>query len=284
LDEAFLYERTIDIERYDRHRNKLREELTIAQMDRHASELEEVDVEGILAFAERVLPSASKLWVQSSLNQKQRLQQLFFPEGVRVDGKRLVGTGVTLSVFNYLSPVSESKKEVVDQTGIEPVTSYRRPLGTRMSPHMETPRSPMRAPDVDGRAQRLGGQASLGIVPSSEMSRTAPHIEFQLKIWVRMGTTSAPRRRRQKPRPTRWGNRCNRFCDPLELAAEIARLLPARVQPSLDRGCARVVRLRLRGVLTPTPTPCLTRVSPSGPIRSSWAESRKNPSRLRTRW
>jgi hypothetical protein len=80
-------------------------------------------VEGILAFAERVLPSASNLWVQSSLDQKQRLQQLFFPEGVRFDGKRLVGTGATLPVFNYLSPVSESKKEVVDQTGIEPVTS-----------------------------------------------------------------------------------------------------------------------------------------------------------------
>jgi hypothetical protein len=39
--------------------------------------------------------------VQSSLNQKQRLQQLFFPEGVRFDGKRLVGTGSTLPVFNY---------------------------------------------------------------------------------------------------------------------------------------------------------------------------------------
>lgn len=123
LDEAFLYERSIDIERYDRHRDKLREELTIAQMDRHASELEEMDVEGILAFAERVLPSASNLWVQSSLAQKQRLQQLFFPDGVRFNGKKIVGTGTTLPVFNYLSSVSEQKKELVDQTGIEPVTS-----------------------------------------------------------------------------------------------------------------------------------------------------------------
>lgn len=96
LDEAFLYERSIDIDTYDRHRDKLREELTITQMDRHAIELEEMDVEGILAFAERVLPSASNLWVQSSLNQKQRLQQLFFPDGMRFDGKRIVGTGTTL--------------------------------------------------------------------------------------------------------------------------------------------------------------------------------------------
>ena len=94
LDEVFLYKRSIDIERHDRHRDKLREEFTLVQMDRHATELEELDVEGILAFAERVLPSASNLWVQSSLDQKQRLQQLFFPEGIRFDGKKLVGPGL----------------------------------------------------------------------------------------------------------------------------------------------------------------------------------------------
>ena len=121
--------RGIPLRADDRHRDirpnrdKLREELTLVQMDRYAGELEELDVEGILAFAERVLPSASNLWVQSSLNQKQRLQQLFFPEGVRLDGKRLVGTGLTLPVFSYLAPAEDSKVSLVDLTGIEPVTS-----------------------------------------------------------------------------------------------------------------------------------------------------------------
>ena len=122
LDQAFLFERSIDIDTYDRHRDKLREELTFAQMNRHSCELEEVDVEGILAFAECVLPSASKLWVQSSLAQKQRLQQVFFPDGVRFDGKRLVGTGTTLPVFNYLSPISTRKKNWWTRPG-----SNRRP-------------------------------------------------------------------------------------------------------------------------------------------------------------
>ncbi len=123
LDEAFLYERSIDTETYDRHRVSLRAELREVVMDRHASELEEFDVEGILGFAEQVLPSASKLWVQSSLNHKQRLQQLFFPDGVRFDGKRIVGTGLTLPVFNYLGADSNEKKDLVDQAGIEPATS-----------------------------------------------------------------------------------------------------------------------------------------------------------------
>jgi hypothetical protein len=90
---------------------------------RHATELEELDVEGILAFAERVLPSAANLWVQASLDQKHRLQRLFFPDGVGFDGKRLVRTGVTLPAFNYLAPADGPNERVVDLTRIELVTS-----------------------------------------------------------------------------------------------------------------------------------------------------------------
>ena len=74
-----------------------------------------MDVEGILAFAERVLPSAANLWVHSSLTQKRRAAaRVFFPDGVRFDGKSLVGTGTTLPVFNYLNPISDGKKDLVD--------------------------------------------------------------------------------------------------------------------------------------------------------------------------
>ena len=76
LDEAFLFERSIEIETYDRHAEKLREELTLARMDRHSGQLDELDVEGILGFAERVLPRAADLSVQASLEQRQRFQQL----------------------------------------------------------------------------------------------------------------------------------------------------------------------------------------------------------------
>jgi hypothetical protein len=86
LDGAFLFERSIDIETYARHAEKLREELTLVGIERHAGQLEELDVEGIFAFAERVLPRAADLWVQASLDQQQRFQQLFFPAGIAFDG------------------------------------------------------------------------------------------------------------------------------------------------------------------------------------------------------
>src|SRR4051812_35637650 len=85
LDEAFLYSEAIDVTTYGRQRDKLREELTLAKIDHHAEAVDELDVEGILAFAERILPRASDLWVQASLDYKQRLQQLFFREGVAFD-------------------------------------------------------------------------------------------------------------------------------------------------------------------------------------------------------
>ena len=123
LDEAFLFERSIDIETYDRHAEKLREELTLARIDRHSGQLEELDVEGILAFAERVLPRAADLWVQASLEQRQRFQQLFFPEGIEFGGNGFVRTAVTTRAFSDLQPLKRENEGLVDLTGIEPVTS-----------------------------------------------------------------------------------------------------------------------------------------------------------------
>jgi site-specific DNA recombinase len=123
LDEAFLFERSIDIETYDRHAEKLREQLTLVRIERHSDQLEELDVEGILGFAERVLPRAADLWVQASLEQRQRFQQLFFPDGIEFDGNRFIRTGVTAPAFRYLRENETGNEGLVDLTGVEPVTS-----------------------------------------------------------------------------------------------------------------------------------------------------------------
>ena len=102
--------RSSAIETYDRHAEKLREELTLARISRHSGQLEELDVEGILAFAERILPRASDLWVQASLDQRQRFQQRFFPDGIAFDGNRFIGTGVTAPAFSYLRGIETEMK------------------------------------------------------------------------------------------------------------------------------------------------------------------------------
>ena len=92
------------------------------RIDHHAEAVEELDVEGILAFAEHILPRASDLWVQASLDYKQRLQQLFFPEGIAYDGNRFNRTAVTAPLFKYLAPSESADERVVSREGIEPTT------------------------------------------------------------------------------------------------------------------------------------------------------------------
>jgi site-specific DNA recombinase len=122
LDDAFLYAQAIDALSYGRQRDRLREELTLAKVDHHAEAVDELDVEGILAFAERILPRASDLWVQASLNYKQRLQQLFFPEGVAFDGARFNRTALTVPLFSYLPSAGSADEQMVSRGGIEPPT------------------------------------------------------------------------------------------------------------------------------------------------------------------
>ena len=89
LDEAFLLDRSIDIDTYDRHAEKLREELTLARIDRHSGQLDELDVEGILAFAERVLPRAADLWVQAFTRPAPAVPTAVLSGGISVRRKRL---------------------------------------------------------------------------------------------------------------------------------------------------------------------------------------------------
>ena len=50
LDEAFLYSESIDVSTYGRQRDKLREELTLAKINRQAEAVDELDVQRTLAL------------------------------------------------------------------------------------------------------------------------------------------------------------------------------------------------------------------------------------------
>jgi hypothetical protein len=50
----------------------------------------------------------------------QRLQQLFFPEGIAYDGNRFNRTAATAPLFNYLAPSESADEKMVSLIGIEP--------------------------------------------------------------------------------------------------------------------------------------------------------------------
>jgi hypothetical protein len=89
-------------------------------------------VEGILASAERVLPKASEVWVHASLDQRQRFQQLLFPNGIAFDGNRFVGTGATAPAFSYLREIATGNEGLVAQifTSWNPLMGWIRKIET----------------------------------------------------------------------------------------------------------------------------------------------------------
>jgi hypothetical protein len=98
LEEAFVYQKAIDEATYQEMRAKLAEELTLAEMELRDAQAEEIEIEIGLDFAEMVLTNAWNLWKTAPAEQKQRLQQVLFPEGVTCsEGK--YGTAVTMLAF-----------------------------------------------------------------------------------------------------------------------------------------------------------------------------------------
>ena len=50
--------------------------------------------------------------VKASLDYKQRLQQLFFPEGIAFDGNRFSRTAVTAPLFKYLTTGEQAEESL----------------------------------------------------------------------------------------------------------------------------------------------------------------------------
>ena len=100
-------------------RGKLSEELTLAEMELRDAQADEIEVEVVLDFAQSVLLNASNLWKAAPSEQKQRLQQVLFPEGVTYsDGN--YRTGATCLLFSGMQTNAAKKSSLVALPGIEP--------------------------------------------------------------------------------------------------------------------------------------------------------------------
>ena len=120
LVEAHVHAKSIDRQTYETRMNREREALALVQLELSDAELD-LDVEGVLAFAERLLTNAARLWPSLDLGQKIRLQSAVFPNGVAFDGGSF-GTPELTSVFNYLRAIENQSEGMASPTGFEPVS------------------------------------------------------------------------------------------------------------------------------------------------------------------
>jgi hypothetical protein len=121
LDEAFVFRKSIDKQTYDRQRDVTRERITLAEVELAEATAEDMDVEGILAFAQRVLADAARLREQADAEQKGRLQAALFPEGLRYEASGF-GTAATSMAFMQIPAFDGANSGMASPAGVEPAS------------------------------------------------------------------------------------------------------------------------------------------------------------------
>ena len=119
LNEVFVYRNAVGEDDYRQMKEALEQEMVILEMKINEARQEEAEIEELLDFSENLLANAAGAWDRSPLEQKQRLQQVLFPKGVKyADG--IYRTTATSLMFIMLHTIAEKKEELVALPGIEP--------------------------------------------------------------------------------------------------------------------------------------------------------------------
>jgi site-specific DNA recombinase len=119
LDNAYLFERRIDDLTYEKKRDEIREGIALARLAVEDARVEEIDVEGLLRYAEFVMEQAATLWTDASPHQRIRLQSVLFLEGLRFRDGRF-GTAVTCLAFAQLPQNPDEESGLASPAGFEP--------------------------------------------------------------------------------------------------------------------------------------------------------------------
>lgn len=95
----------VDQNTYDENIERLTAEIENIRGELQGAELENVELERVLEFADKIIMRPERLWVESSLEQRQRLQRTLFPNRIAFD-RELFGTNLGLG--QYYSPLGRA--------------------------------------------------------------------------------------------------------------------------------------------------------------------------------
>jgi site-specific DNA recombinase len=109
----------IDDETYRRLRARVRERIAAAEVELGDAVIEHLDMDATLAFAERLLTDAARLWEHAAPEHKLRLQRVYFPHGLTWDPAGRIQTPVTASAFTEIRALARPRSRVASPTGFE---------------------------------------------------------------------------------------------------------------------------------------------------------------------
>ena len=93
----------------------------LAEIDAQQARYEEMDVEGLLDFAQHLAENAGHLWKEADLDAKTRLQLNLFPQGIQC-GPDGISNSAKSPLFSSLGVEMPKGQRMVSPTGFEPVS------------------------------------------------------------------------------------------------------------------------------------------------------------------
>ena len=85
LETAYIYERAIDRERYDQHRTGLEQQLTAARVAMSDTQADDLDLEGALRMASKVLTNAATVYAKMTPVNRRKFLWVLNPNGWEVE-------------------------------------------------------------------------------------------------------------------------------------------------------------------------------------------------------
>ena len=103
LENAYIYERAIDRERYDQHRAGLEQQLMAARVAMQDTQTDNLDLEGALRMATKVLTNAATVYGKMTPVNRRKFLGVLNPSGWEVERSGAIRTPVNAFVYRCLS-------------------------------------------------------------------------------------------------------------------------------------------------------------------------------------
>jgi hypothetical protein len=103
LETAYIYERAIDRERYDQHRAGLEQQLTAARVAMSDAQTDDLDLEGALRMASKVLTNAATVYAKMAPTNRRKFLGVLNPHGWEVERSGAIRTPTKAFVYRCLS-------------------------------------------------------------------------------------------------------------------------------------------------------------------------------------
>lgn len=98
----------------------LEESKIIAQLALNETHIEEWDIETAISYATQFIRDLPRQWMDYSLENKQRFQQMVFPEGITYDKEKFCRTTKLGLIYELLQGITTPDSNLVPREGFEP--------------------------------------------------------------------------------------------------------------------------------------------------------------------